>query len=70
MANRMQQRRGTAARWTELNPVLAIGEIGFEIDTNAFKVGDGNTSWNNLPYFINEASVAPTGPSPMMLMGA
>lgn len=69
MANRMQQRRGTAARWTEVNPVLALGEIGFEIDTNSFKVGDGITSWNSLPYFVNQAA-APSSPSPMMLMGA
>ena len=30
MATRMQQRRGTAAQWTEANPILAVAEIGFE----------------------------------------
>jgi len=38
MATRMQQRRGTASTWTSANPILAAGEIGFEIDTNKFKI--------------------------------
>jgi hypothetical protein len=53
MATRMQQRRGTAAQWTSANPVLAAGEIGFETDTNKFKIGDGTTSWSSLKYFMN-----------------
>jgi hypothetical protein len=44
MATRMQQRRGTAAQWISTNdgsgPILAIGEIGYESDTNKFKIGD------------------------------
>ncbi len=57
MATRMQQRRGTAAQWTAANPTLAAGEIGFETDTNKFKVGDGTNTWSNLTYFV-DASVA------------
>lgn len=57
MATRMQQRRGTAAQWTAANPVLAAGEIGFETDTNKFKVGNGSTAWTSLTYFV-DASVA------------
>lgn len=53
MATRMQQRRGTAAQWTAANPVLAAGEIGFETDTNQFKIGDGSSAWSTLPYFKN-----------------
>lgn len=53
MATRMQQRRGTAAQWTSANPVLAAGEIGFETDTNKFKIGDGTTNWASLKYFMN-----------------
>jgi hypothetical protein len=45
-----QFKRGTAARWTELNLILAQGEPGFEYDTNLFKVGDGITPWRDLPY--------------------
>lgn len=53
MATRMQQRRGTAAQWTSANPVLAAGEIGFETDTNKFKVGNGSTAWASLTYFVD-----------------
>jgi len=53
MATRMQQRRGTAAQWTSADPVLAAGEIGFEIDTNQFKMGDGVNAWSDLSYFKN-----------------
>jgi hypothetical protein len=54
MATRMQQRRGTAQQWLDAAPVvLAAGEIGFEIDSNQFKIGDGVTEWANLSYFKN-----------------
>ena len=49
----MQQRRGTAEQWTDANPVLAAGEIGFETDTNQFKIGDGVNLWADLSYFKN-----------------
>ncbi len=53
----MQQRKGTAAQWISTNsgngPVLNAGEIGFEIDTNKFKIGDGINHWVDLNYFID-----------------
>ena len=57
MATRMQQRRGTAAQWTAANPTLAAGEIGFETDTNKFKMGNGSSNWAALTYFANSALV-------------
>jgi hypothetical protein len=57
MATRMQQRRGTAAQWTAANPVLAAGEIGFETDTNKFKMGNGSSAWSALQYFANAAEL-------------
>jgi hypothetical protein len=57
MATRMQQRRGTAAQWTAANPVLAAGEIGFETDTNKFKMGNGTSTWSALQYFANAAEL-------------
>jgi hypothetical protein len=51
MATRMQQRRGTEAQWLSANPVLAAGEIGFETDTNQFKIGDGVNVWTDISYF-------------------
>jgi hypothetical protein len=53
MATRMQQRRGTAEQWTTADPILAAGEIGFETDTNQFKMGDGVNLWSALSYFKN-----------------
>lgn len=50
MADKIQLRRDSAAAWTLANPVLADGEIGWERDTRQFKVGDGVTTWNLLPY--------------------
>jgi hypothetical protein len=57
MATRMQQRRGTAAQWTSANPILNAGEIGYETDTNKFKIGDGTNHWANLIHFYDSASV-------------
>lgn len=47
---RMSQRALNAIQWINLNPILAEGEIGFEIDTNLVKVGDGQSTWTMLPY--------------------
>lgn len=58
MATRMQQRRGTATQWTTANPVLAAGEIGYEIDTNKFKIGDGINQWSSLDYFASSDAIA------------
>jgi hypothetical protein len=58
MAVRQQQRRGTAAQWTSANPILAPGEIGFETNTNKFKIGDGTNRWANLTYFTADAAAA------------
>lgn len=57
MATRMQQRRGTAAQWTAANPTLAAGEMGFETDTNKFKIGDGTNNWASLTYFVDGSIV-------------
>ena len=46
----IQFKRGTSARWKELNLVLKAGEPGFVTDENRFKIGDGITAWNDLPY--------------------
>jgi hypothetical protein len=44
----MFQRRGLASQWEEANTVLAAGEIGFAVDTDVLKIGDGLTPWNEL----------------------
>ena len=50
MADRIQQRRDTAARWAQYNPVLLEGEVGYVTDdSNQYKIGDGVHTWNELP---------------------
>jgi hypothetical protein len=46
----IQFRRGTDAQWAEADPVLRSGEPGYVLDTGLYKIGDGVTPWNNLPY--------------------
>lgn len=50
-------KRGTAARWAELNPILAQGEPGFVYDSNKLKIGDGITHWNDLPYIEGKSEI-------------
>jgi hypothetical protein len=44
MSVRIQVRRGTTAEWTNANPVLASGELGYDVDLRIFKIGDGVTA--------------------------
>ena len=50
MAIQIQFRRGTAAEWESVSPILAEGEMGIETDTNLFKIGNGINQWNDLEY--------------------
>lgn len=50
MAVQVQLRRGTAAQWTVANTILAAGEIGVEVDTSKFKIGNGTSTWTTLIY--------------------
>lgn len=49
MPDSIQIRRNTAAGAAASNPVLALGEPGYETDTGVLKIGDGSTAWNSLP---------------------
>lgn len=51
MADRIQFRRDISSSWAISNPILAQGELGYETDTNQFKIGDGSTAWSGLSYF-------------------
>jgi hypothetical protein len=57
----LQFRRSTAAEWSNVNPVLASGEMGIETGTNLFKIGNGNTGWNSLPYGGLQGATGPIG---------
>jgi len=71
MATRMQQRRGTASQWTSANPVLNAGEMGWESDTNKFKIGDGTNHWADLDYFADiNSTVNPAFGTSIVFEGA
>lgn len=46
-------RNDTKANWDSVKDTVKLGkgEVGIEIDTNKFKIGDGSTVWANLKYF-------------------
>lgn len=47
---RIRLRRSTSEEWTNLNPILAVGEIAYETDTYRLKVGNGLSFWTGLNY--------------------
>jgi Major tropism determinant N-terminal domain len=51
-------RRGTAAEWANVNPILEDGEPGLEIDTGKIKVGYLNKPWLDLEYWSGPAGPA------------
>lgn len=54
MATLIQLRRDTKTNWEQENPVLQVGEAGYETDTEILKIGDGITAWNALrPTYAN-----------------
>lgn len=56
----LQEYTNTAANFTSINPVLLLGQKGIETDdlltAPKFKIGDGVTAWNSLPYFSSGGS--------------
>ena len=52
-----QFKRGLASAWVKVNPTLAAGEPGYELDTGKLKIGDGSTAWNDLSY-LSDATVS------------
>ena len=50
---RIQIRRGSAADWAVLDPVLLLGEQGLETDSNKVKLGNGVSRWSQLPWHVS-----------------
>lgn len=44
----IQIRKGQNSEWHSINPVLASGEPGYDFSNNYLKIGDGQTSWDDL----------------------
>ena len=59
LKTRLIIKNDSAENWTTKNPVLLKGELGIEIDTNLFKIGNGTSAWAALPY-ANESAPAET----------
>lgn len=60
MADIIKFKRGTSSEWATLNPVLRLGEPGFEKNTGKLKIGDGTTAWNSLDYLTDAGGSAIT----------
>lgn len=63
----IRPRRGTASEWMEENPVLERGEFVIEVPSDGvgtgpskFKIGDGVTDYNSLPYALDPDYVPET----------
>ena len=41
-------RKGTATQWSDVNPVLASGEPGYDLTNQILKIGDGSSNWTTL----------------------
>ena len=55
LKTKIQLRHDTAANWKANETiVLLAGELGFETDTNKFKIGDGVKTWAELPYAVKD----------------
>ena len=50
MDTRLKIRGDTASNWSSVNPTLLKNEIGYDETNKKFKIGDGTTAWNSLPY--------------------
>lgn len=50
MAYRIILRNDSQSSWELSNPVLSMGEIGIDRTQNMMKIGDGASTWNELPY--------------------
>jgi hypothetical protein len=48
MPYQIRIRRDSASNWQTYDPILGIGELGFDLTNNEVKVGDGTTAWTAL----------------------
>ena len=55
---RYQLRRDTASAWASSNPILILGEPGYETDTKKLRIGDGVTAFTSLPYYISASATS------------
>lgn len=54
----ISQRHDSTANWDYVNPILPLGQLGWEHGISVLapvgvKMGDGITPWDDLPYYIS-----------------
>ena len=47
----MVQKADTTANWERYNPILKVGQIGYDTNKKMFKIGDGSSTWTALHYY-------------------
>lgn len=55
--SKILMRRDTSLNWERNNPILAAGQVGFDITVGKHKIGDGQHRWTSLPYFALETDL-------------
>ena len=64
---KIKLRRDTAANWLSSNPVMALGEPGYDTTNNKLKIGDSTSTWTQLTFLTDAAGVdgtySPTTPA-------
>ena len=60
---RIKFKRGTVEQWREFNPILREGEIGRVSGSGRFKVGDGKTRFEELPWATTLPESVVVGPA-------
>lgn len=56
MATRILLRKDSSSNWVSNNPILLAGEIGIEVDTLKFKIGNGSR-WNDISTYAFNAGL-------------
>jgi hypothetical protein len=69
---RIRLRRANLSQWSGVNPTLALGEAGYELDTKKLKIGNGIDRWNSLDYLrVDNSSISfPKPPDVNLIIGS
>jgi len=52
---KIKLRRDTAANWVSIDPILSLGEPGYDTTNNKIKIGNGTSTWTVLSYLTDVA---------------
>jgi hypothetical protein len=55
----IQIKRGTTDKWLATTEKLASGQPGYDKNTNKLKIGDGNSTWEDLPNLVGQLDIQP-----------